>query len=84
MLSIRLTRLGAKKRPFYRIVVAERDAKRDGRFVEIVGHYDPIAQPPVIKIDTERFDYWVGNGAKPTDSVRRCLSTFKRSAVAAE
>ena len=54
MLSIRLTRLGAKKRPFYRIVVTERDAKRDGRFVEIVGHYDPIAHPPVIKIDRER------------------------------
>ena len=83
MLSIRMTRLGAKKRPFYRIIVTERDAKRDGRFVEIVGYYDPIAQPPVIKIDTTRYDYWVEHGAKPTDSVRRCLRTSKREAATA-
>jgi small subunit ribosomal protein S16 len=75
--------LGAKKRPFYRIVVTERDAKRDGRFVEIIGHYDPIAQPPVIKVDTERYDYWIGHGAKPTDTVRRCLRTQKRDEAAA-
>jgi small subunit ribosomal protein S16 len=80
LLSIRMTRMGAKKRPFYRIVVTERDAKRDGRFVEIVGHYDPIAHPPVIKIDRERYDYWIGHGAKPTDSVRRCLRTQDRAA----
>lgn len=78
-----MTRLGAKKRPFYRIVVTERDAKRDGRFVEIVGHYDPIAKPPVINIDLERYDYWVEHGAKPSDSVRRCLRTYKREAGAA-
>lgn len=83
MLSIRMTRLGAKKRPFYRIVVTERDAKRDGRFVEIVGHFDPIAHPPVVKIDQERYDYWVGQGAKPTDSVRRCLRTQTRAAAEA-
>lgn len=82
MLSIRLTRLGAKKRPFYRIVVTERDAKRDGRFVEIIGHFDPIATPQVIKIDQERYDYWVEHGAKPTDSVRRCLRTQQREAKA--
>ncbi len=75
--------MGAKKRPFYRIVVAERDAKRDGRFVEIVGHYDPIAQPPVIKIDLERYDYWTGKGAKPTESVLRCLRSARREAAAA-
>lgn len=74
--------MGAKKRPFYRIIVTERDAKRDGRFVEIVGHYDPIANPPVIKIDHERYDYWVEHGAKPTDSVRRCLRTQARATSA--
>ena len=74
-----MTRLGAKKRPFYRIVVTERDAKRDGRFVEILGHFDPIANPPVVKIDRERYDYWVEHGAKPTDTVRRCLRAQARS-----
>ncbi|HQR36773.1 MAG TPA: 30S ribosomal protein S16 [Blastocatellia bacterium] len=82
MLSIRMTRLGAKKRPFYRIIVTERDAKRDGRFVEIVGHYDPIATPPVIKIDRDRYDYWMSKGAKPTDTVRRCLKTQEKAARA--
>ena len=72
MLSIRLTRMGAKKRPFYRIVVTERDSKRDGRFVEIVGHYDPIAQPAKVVLDRERYDYWVGRGAQPSETVRRC------------
>ena len=81
MLSIRMTRLCAKKRPFYRIVVTERDAKRDGRFVEIVGHFDPIAAPPVIKIDEERYDHWVKMGAQPTESVKRCLRTQRRSAA---
>jgi small subunit ribosomal protein S16 len=76
--------MGAKKRPFYRIVVTERAAKRDGRFVEIVGHYDPIANPPVIKIDRERYDHWIERGAKPTDSVRRCLHTQARAAAGAE
>lgn len=82
MLSIRLTRKGAKKRPFYRIVVTERDAKRDGRFVEIVGFYDPIAAPATVKIDRERYDYWVSRGAKPTDTVRRCLRTGSAPAEA--
>lgn len=75
--------MGAKKRPFYRIVVAERDAKRDGRFVEIIGHYDPIAHPPVIKIDSERYDHWVARGARPTDTVLRCVRSAKREAAAA-
>jgi small subunit ribosomal protein S16 len=82
LLSIRMTRLGAKKRPFYRIVVTERDAKRDGRFVEIVGHYDPIAHPPVIKIDRERYDFWVAKGAQPSDTVRRCVRQQTREAAA--
>ena len=83
MLSIRLTRLGAKKRPFYRIVVTERDAKRDGRFVEILGHYDPIAKEARVEVDRERLDYWLARGAQPTDTVRRCLRTHARAAAAA-
>ena len=74
--------MGAKKRPFYRIVVTERDAKRDGRFVEIVGHYDPIAKPPVVKVDRDRYDSWVAHGAKPSDSVRRGLRAPARAAGA--
>jgi len=77
-----MTRLGAKKRPFYRIVVTERDAKRDGRFVEIVGHYDPIAAPPVIKIDRDRYDYWIGKGAQPSDTVKRCLKAQAKATPA--
>lgn len=83
MLSIRLTRLGAKKRPYYRIVVTERDAKRDGRFVEILGQYDPLSTPAAITVDRERLDYWLARGAKPTDTVRRCLRTEARTAAAA-
>ena len=80
MLSIRMTRMGAKKRPFYRIVVTERASKRDGRFVEIIGHYDPIAKPAAVVVDRERYDYWLGRGAQPSDTVRRCV----RQAPAAE
>jgi small subunit ribosomal protein S16 len=77
-----MTRLGAKKRPFYRIVVTERDAKHDGRFVEILGHYDPISKPAKVVVDRERFDYWVARGAQPSDTVRRCLRTASREAAA--
>ena len=73
MLAIRLTRKGAKKQPFYRVVVTEKESKRDGRFVEILGHYDPIQTPAVIKLDTERINYWIGRGAQPTETVRKLL-----------
>lgn len=73
MLSIRLTRMGAKKKPFYRIVVAEKRSKRDGRFVEAVGYYDPCRNPADIKLDRERIDYWIQRGAKPSETVRSFL-----------
>ena len=76
MLSIRLTRMGAKKKPFYRIVVAEKRSKRDGRFVESVGYYDPCRNPADIKINRERLTYWIERGAQPTETVR---SLIKRS-----
>ncbi|HZS45191.1 MAG TPA: 30S ribosomal protein S16 [Blastocatellia bacterium] len=73
MLAIRLTRKGAKKQPFYRVVVTEKESKRDGRFVEILGHYDPIQTPAIIKLDTERINYWIGRGAQPTETVKKLL-----------
>ena len=77
MLSIRLTRMGAKKKPFYRIVVMEKRSKRDGRFVESIGYYDPCRNPADVKIDRERVDYWIERGAQPSDTVR---SLIKRKA----
>lgn len=76
MLSIRLTRRGAKKKPFYRIIVTEKRSKRDGRFVESVGYYDPCRNPADIKIDRERVNYWIERGAQPSETVR---SLIKRS-----
>ncbi|HOB91788.1 MAG: 30S ribosomal protein S16 [Bacillota bacterium] len=70
---IRLTRTGAKKRPFYRLVVADSRSPRDGRFIEILGHYNPITEPSVVKVDEERAVYWLLNGAKPSDTARALL-----------
>lgn len=75
MLSIRLTRMGAKKKPFYRIIVAEKRSKRDGRFVESVGYYDPCRNPADLKINRERVSYWIERGAQPTDTVRSLLKS---------
>ena len=73
MLSIRLRRAGATRKPHYRVVVADSREPRDGRFVEVLGHYDPRKEPAVVKIDTERTDYWIGKGAQPSDTVRSLL-----------
>jgi small subunit ribosomal protein S16 len=73
LLAIRLTRQGRKKRPFYRVVVAEKSAPRDGRFVEIVGHYNPIPDPIDYKLDLERIQYWMSKGAKPSETVRKLI-----------
>ena len=81
MLAIRLTRQGAKKKPFYRIVVAEREAKRDGRFVEIVGHYNPCREPVEFKLDQERINYWIERGAQPTDTVRGLIRRSEQQKV---
>jgi small subunit ribosomal protein S16 len=74
LLSIRLTRMGAKKKPFYRIVVTEKRSKRDGRFVESVGYYDPCRKPADVKIDHERVKYWIERGAQPSDTVRSLIT----------
>ena len=73
MVKIRLRRDGAKKAPFYRVVVADSHFARDGRFIEEIGTYDPLTEPATIKIDMERAKYWISNGAQPTDTVRGLL-----------
>ena len=71
--KIRLRRMGAKKAPFYRIVVADSRYPRDGRFIEEVGYYDPTKEPSVIKIDEEKAKTWLTNGAQPTETVKSLL-----------
>jgi len=73
MVKIRLRRMGAKKSPYYRIIVADSKAPRDGRFIEEIGVYNPLTSPSEIKIDLERANYWIKNGAQPTDTVRALL-----------
>lgn len=73
MVKIRLRRMGAKKAPFYRIVVADSRFPRDGRFIEEIGYYDPTKEPVVIKVDDEKVQQWIANGAQPTDTVRALL-----------
>lgn len=69
--KIRLKRMGAKKNPFYRIVVADSRTPRDGRFIEEIGTYDPLKQPSEVRVDKEKVQQWISNGAQPTDTVDR-------------
>lgn len=73
MLAIRLMRMGAKKRPSYRIVVKEKLSKRDGAYLESIGTYNPISKEGQIRIDAERAEYWIERGAQPTETVRRLI-----------
>ncbi len=73
MVKIRLRRIGAKKAPFYRIVVADSRFARDGRFIEEIGYYDPTKEPGVVKIDADKAKQWLANGAQATDTVRVLL-----------
>ncbi len=76
--KIRLRRMGAKRNPFYRVVVADSRYPRDGRFIEEIGYYDPMKNPPEIKLDNEKAEQWLKNGAQPTDTVKNIL---KKSGV---
>ncbi len=78
---IRLTRLGRKKQPFYRIIVADSESKRDGKFLDILGTYDPLQDPVAIKIDRAKLDDWIGKGALPTTTVK---SLIKKAAASAQ
>ena len=73
MVKIRLRRMGAKKSPFYRVVVADERYPRDGRFIEELGYYNPLTEPSTIKIDLEKAKNWIANGAQPTDTVKVLL-----------
>ena len=77
MLTIRLSRIGKRKKPFYRVVVIESSRARNGRVVEAVGTYDPLKKPAEIKLDAERIKYWLGVGAQPSDTVRSFLKSQK-------
>jgi small subunit ribosomal protein S16 len=76
--KIRLARGGRKKRPFYRIVVASSEAPRDGRFIENIGTYDPLPVEIKVNIDSERLQYWLGQGAKPTDTVSSLIRKYAK------
>ncbi len=82
MLMIRLSRFGKKKHPFYRVVVTEKTRPRNGRFVEIVGTYDPQKNPALVELDSERVQYWLSKGAQPSDTVRSIIA--KPKAVSAQ
>ncbi|MBQ6885125.1 MAG: 30S ribosomal protein S16 [Clostridia bacterium] len=71
--KIRLRRMGAKKAPFYRVVVADSRYPRDGRFIEEIGHFDPTKDPAIVEIDAEKAKKWISNGAQPTDTVKALL-----------
>lgn len=76
MLTIRLMRMGSKNRPFYRIVIKEKRSKRDGKYLELIGYYDPLRQEDNCKINHERYNYWLKKGAIPSETVR---SLFKKT-----
>ena len=77
VLTIRLARIGKKKHPYYRVVVTEKTRPRNGRFVEIVGTYDPQKKPAAVQIDSERVQYWLGKGAQPSETVRSLIRNPK-------
>lgn len=79
---IRLARFGAKKRPYYRIVAADVESRRDGRFLEQIGSYDPKADPPAITVKLERYEYWRSVGATPTDTVASLVRCARNAPVA--
>ncbi len=84
MVRLRLTRMGRKQQPFYRIVAADSRAPRDGRFIEAIGHYNPMQNPPDIRIDLERVDYWIGVGASPSDTVSGLIKRVRGATEASE
>ena len=76
--KIRLARHGAKKRPYYRVVVADARARRDGRFIEEVGRYNPTTEPNFVQLDMEKIDKWLANGAQPTDTVAKLIAAERK------
>jgi small subunit ribosomal protein S16 len=83
MVKIRLRREGAKNRPFYRIVVADQRARREGAFIEVIGTYDPLKEEGQTMIDLEKVDKWIGNGAQPSDTVRSLIKKARQAEASA-
>jgi small subunit ribosomal protein S16 len=79
--TIRLRREGSSKRPRYRVVVADSRAPRDGRFIEIIGHYNPVTQPPTVKIDRDRASAWISKGAQPSNTVKKLIAVAAKASV---
>jgi small subunit ribosomal protein S16 len=84
MLAISLMRMGAKGKPFYRVVVKEKRSKRDGKYLELLGTYDPMANPATIKLNDERVQYWIGVGAQPTQTAKDLIRKSAAAPAAAE
>lgn len=84
MVKVRLTRMGSKKSPFYRIIATHSRTPRDGRFLEILGYYDPVKNPAVLHVKQERVDYWVSVGAQMSDTVASLLRKHKKETAAAQ
>ena len=84
MVRIRLTRRGAKKKPFYRVVAADSRSPRDGRFIEQLGYYDPMKTPHEVKLDLDRVDFWISKGARPSDTVAHLIKKYRAAPVPAE
>jgi small subunit ribosomal protein S16 len=82
MVRLRLTRMGRKKRPFYRIVAADSRSKRDGRHIEIIGHFDPMTEPATVKLNLDRVDYWFGVGATASDTVAALIKKARNAPAA--
>lgn len=82
MVRIRLARLGSRKKPFYRVVVTDSRSPRDGRFIENVGHYDPLQNPPLLNVDLSRVDHWLAHGAQPSETVGDLLKKARAGASA--
>jgi small subunit ribosomal protein S16 len=80
--TIRLRREGSSKRPRYRVVVADSRSPRDGRFIEIIGHYNPVTQPPTVKIDHEKASAWISKGAQPSNTVKKLIAVAIKASPA--
>lgn len=83
MVAIRMRRAGSKNRPFYRVVVTESASARDGRFIEVLGHYDPRKKPEVLEVNRERLAHWLSTGARPSDTLRTLIDRMPAEAPAA-
>ena len=81
--TIRLRREGSSKRPRYRVVVTDSRSPRDGRFIEVIGHYNPVTQPPTVKIDREKASAWISKGAQPSNTVKKLIAVAAKAAPTA-